>query len=77
MLRKEETVKRQRKRFGSTRHNRFGTMISVVKENSLRLTVPGQTALQNGNINTLAKLDSAKKFVKPNRATEVVCVLSE
>lgn len=75
MLRKEDSVKRQRKRFGSTRHNRFGTMISVVKENSLRLTVPGQTALQKDGTNTLAKLDSAKKFVKPNRPTEVVRVL--
>ena len=72
MLRKEENVKRQHKRFGSTRHNRFGTMISVVKDNDLRLTVPGQTALKKGQCHTLEKLDSAKKFVKLNRPAEVV-----
>jgi hypothetical protein len=65
-------VKRQHKRFGSTRHNRFGTMISVVKENDLRLTVPGQTALQKGQSHTLAKLDLAKKFVKSTPHAEVV-----
>jgi S-ribosylhomocysteine lyase LuxS involved in autoinducer biosynthesis len=72
MLRKEDIVKRQHKRFGSTRHNRFGTMISVVKDNDLRLTVPGQTALQRGQSHTLEKLDSAKKYVKPNRHAEIV-----
>ena len=72
MLRKEESVKRQHKRFGSTRHNRFGTMISVVKDNDLRLTVPGQTGLQKGQSQSLQKLDSAKKYVKPNRPAEVV-----
>jgi replication fork protection complex subunit Tof1/Swi1 len=75
MLRKEETVKRQHKRFGSTRHNRFGTMISVVKDNDLRLTVPGQTALQKGQFHSLAKLDSAKKFVKATRHAQVVALL--
>ena len=73
MLRKEENVKRQHKRFSSTRHNRFGTMISVVKDNDLRLTVPGQTALKKDQSHTLEKLDSAKKYVKPNRHAEVVC----
>jgi len=73
MLRKEETAKRQHKRFGPTRHNRFGTMISVVKDNDLRLTVPGQTSLLHGQAHTLEKLDSAKKFHKPNRAAEAVC----
>ena len=73
MLRKEENIKRQHKRFGSTRHNRFGTMISVVKENDLRLTIPGQTALQKGQAHSLEKLDAAKKFVKSNPHAEVVC----
>jgi hypothetical protein len=72
MLRKEDSIKRQHKRFGSTRHNRFGTMISVVKDNDLRLTVPGQIALQKGQAPTLAKLDSAKRFVKATRHAEVV-----
>jgi replication fork protection complex subunit Tof1/Swi1 len=72
MLRKEENVKRQHKRFGSTRHNRFGTLISVVKENDLRLSIPGQTALIKGQSHSLAKLDAAKKFHKPNRPVEVV-----
>jgi len=75
MLRKEENVKRQNKRFGSTRHNRFGTMISVVKENDLRLSIPGQTALIKGQSHSLAKLDAAKKFHKLNRLVEVVCTL--
>ena len=72
MLRKEENAKRQHKKFGPTRHNRFGTMISVVKDNDLRLTVPGQSSLLNGQAHTLEKLDSAKRFHKPNRAAEAV-----
>jgi hypothetical protein len=72
MLRKEETVKHQHKRFNSSRHNRFGTMISVVKNNDLRLTVPGQTALKG---QSLDKLDAAKKFVKPVRPNQVVTSL--
>jgi replication fork protection complex subunit Tof1/Swi1 len=76
MLRKEENVKRQNKRFGSTRHNRFGTMISVVKDNDLRLTVPGQTGLQKGQSQSLQKLDSAKRYVKPNGHAEVVRTLN-
>jgi len=50
-------------------------MISVVKDDNSRLTVPGQTALQKGQASTLAKLDSAKKYVKPVRATQVVLTL--
>jgi replication fork protection complex subunit TIMELESS/Tof1/Swi1 len=72
MLLKEDNVKRHQKKLGSSRHNRFGTMISVVKENDLRLTVPGQIALQKRQSHTLAKLDSAKKYVKPSRHAEVV-----
>lgn len=72
MLRREESIKRQHKRFGSTRHNRFGTMISVVKNNDLRLTVPGQSALNKSPFHTLEKLDSAKKYVKPVRHSEAV-----
>ena len=72
MLRKEKIAKRQHKRFGPTRHNRFGTMISVVKDNDLRLTVLGQTPLLNCQAHTLEKLDAAKKFHKPNRAAEAV-----
>jgi replication fork protection complex subunit Tof1/Swi1 len=72
MLRKEESIKRQQKRNGSTRHNRFGTMISVVKDNDLRLTVPGQAALLNGQAQTLEKLDLAKKYHKPPRPADAV-----
>jgi replication fork protection complex subunit Tof1/Swi1 len=72
MLRKEDNVKRQNKRFSATRHNRFGAMISVVMDNDVRLTVPGQTALQKDQSHALEKLDSVKKFVKPVRHVEVV-----
>lgn len=47
-------------------------MISVVKDNDLRLTVPGQSSLLNGQARTLEKLDSAKKFHKRSRAAEAV-----
>jgi replication fork protection complex subunit Tof1/Swi1 len=72
MLRKEDVAKRQNKRHGSTRHNRFGTMISVVKENDLRLTVAGQSTLQKDQSHALEKLDAAKKFRKPIRHAEAV-----
>jgi len=63
MLKKEDNLKRYNKRNSSTRHNRFGTMISVVRTNDLRLTIPGQNALVNGQSGSLEKLDSLKKYV--------------
>jgi len=72
MLRKEDVARRQNKRHSSTRHNRFGTMISVVKGNDVRLTVAGQTTLQKNQSHTLEKLDAAKKYHKPNKHSEAV-----
>ena len=63
LLKKEDNLKRYNKRNSSTRHNRFGTMISVVRTNDLRLTIPGQNALVNGQSGSLEKLDSVKKYV--------------
>ena len=76
MLQKEDNAKRQQKRFSSTRHNRFGTMISLVKDNNLRLTVPGQVALQKDQSHTLEKLDSMKKYVKPTALAAAVGLIS-
>jgi len=72
MLRKEDLARRHNKRYTSTRHNRFGTMISVIKHNDLRLTVAGQTTLQKYQSHSLEKLDAAKKYHKPNRHSEAV-----
>lgn len=72
MLRKEDLAKRQNKRHRSSRHNRFGTMVSVVKDNDLRLTVAGQSTLQKDQLYTLEKLDAAKKYHKPNGHAEAV-----
>jgi S-ribosylhomocysteine lyase LuxS involved in autoinducer biosynthesis len=47
-------------------------MISVVKPNDLRLTVPGQTSLQKDQAKSLEKLDAAKKFVKRKGKAEIV-----
>jgi replication fork protection complex subunit Tof1/Swi1 len=77
MLRKEDVAKRQNKRNGSTRHNRFGTMISVVKNNDLRLTVAGQSALQKDQSHTLDKVDAIKKYHKPNRHAEAVSPIDD
>jgi replication fork protection complex subunit Tof1/Swi1 len=61
LLDAEKNIRKDIQRGASTRHNRFGTMISVVAGDAHRYTVSGQTALA-GNAQTLQQLDSRKTW---------------
>lgn len=52
-----------------TRHNRFGTMIWVKRDDSRVSTVSGQDVLKNGQ-QTLSKMDQSKKWNKPKQRTK-------
>lgn len=66
LLAMEKTVKQNMQRTAPTRHNRFGTIISVQTPDNGRLTVSGQPALLNTSL-TLGNLDAAKKWHRPKR----------
>jgi replication fork protection complex subunit Tof1/Swi1 len=50
-----------------TRHNRFGTMAWMQREDSKMTTISGQSAIIDST-KSLAKMDSTKKFKPPRRA---------
>jgi replication fork protection complex subunit Tof1/Swi1 len=66
-LRNQEAgMKRSYARTAPTRHNRFGTMIWVKRDDARVSSVSGQDALLDGG-RSLAKMDKAKKFNPPRR----------
>src|SRR5277367_3317358 len=67
-LRNQEAgMKRSYARTAPTRHNRFGTMIWIKRDDAKVSNVSGQDALLGGG-RSLAKMDKAKKFNPPRRA---------
>lgn len=67
-LRKKETaILRSSQINAPTRHNRFGTMVWLQREDSKMTTISGQAALLDST-RSLAKMDSTKKFKPPRRA---------
>lgn len=64
LLTKEKKLRLNIQRNTSSRHNRFGTMVSMITANRVRLTVSGQPGL-NGTADTLDKLDVSKKWRRP------------
>lgn len=66
LLASEKAIKRSVQRKMPSRHNRFGTMLSVSTGDNDRLTVSGQPALLDSEA-TLGNLDSVKKWKKPKR----------
>lgn len=63
LLAKEKHMRSDNRKTVHTRHNRFGTMISVVKE-ARRFTVPSQTAITGNNF---AGIEASKKWNKPQQ----------
>lgn len=61
LLAKEKHMRTDNKKLAHTRHNRFGTMISVVKD-SRRFTVASQTAIIGNNF---AGIEASKKWNRP------------
>ena len=67
LRKKEAAMLRGYQKNAPTRHNRFGTMVWMQREDAKMTTISGQAALLDGT-RTLAKMDSTKKFKPPRRA---------
>ncbi|KAI9746722.1 MAG: Topoisomerase 1-associated factor 1 [Claussenomyces sp. TS43310] len=69
-LRNQEAgMQRGYARSAPTRHNRFGTMLWIQRDDHKMSTVSGQEALIDG-AKSLARMDKAKKFKPPRRAVK-------
>ncbi len=64
LLLREHNIKRKIARDAPTRHNRFGSLLSIELENQNRMTVSGQNALLSEQ-RALNKLDASKKWRNP------------
>lgn len=64
---KEAGMKRGYQRTAPTRHNRFGTMIWVKRDDAKMTTLSGQDVLVD-SAKGLAKMDKSKKYKPPHRA---------
>ena len=69
LLRKEAGMHRNYAKNAPTRHNRFGTMIWVKRDENRMSTVSGQDILKN-NQQTLSKMDQTKKWNKPRQQSK-------
>lgn len=67
MMNKESSMLKAYNRKGPTRHNRFGTMIWVKREDGKMSSLSGQDALADASMRN-QKLDSTKTFRPPRRA---------
>lgn len=66
LLQREKEMELNFKRSASTRHNRFGTMVSMVVGADTRLSLSGSKGL-TGMSDSLRRLDATKKWHKPLR----------
>jgi replication fork protection complex subunit Tof1/Swi1 len=64
ILNKENMERRESQKNAPTRHNRFGTMIWVKRDQGKMSTVSGQSVLRDDQT-TLHKMDQSKKWNKP------------
>ncbi|KAF8859606.1 timeless-domain-containing protein [Acephala macrosclerotiorum] len=64
---KEAAMLRSYQTNAPTRHNRFGTMAWMQREDSKMTTISGQSAIIDST-RSLAKMDSTKKFKPPRKA---------
>ncbi|KAK0508657.1 hypothetical protein JMJ35_008933 [Cladonia borealis] len=69
LLAQEAGMHRSYARNAPTRHNRFGTMIWVKRDDAKVSTVSGQDVLKNGQ-QTLSKMDQSKKWNKPKQRSK-------
>ncbi|BFZ53969.1 Topoisomerase 1-associated factor 1 [Savitreella phatthalungensis] len=67
LLSREKDMRTSHRSKAHTRHNRFGTMVSIVKDDR-RYTIPSQAGvLQNPHGGRLESIDAAKKWNRPAR----------
>ena len=70
LLKKEANMHRSYAKTAPTRHNRFGTMIWVKRDNARGVSaVSGQDVLNNDQ-KTLTKMDQSKKWNKPRQRSK-------
>ena len=69
LLAQEAGMHRSYARNAPTRHNRFGTMIWVKRDDARVSTVSGQDILKDGQ-QTLSKMDQSKKWNKPKQRSK-------
>lgn len=67
MMNKESNMLKAHNRKGPTRHNRFGTMIWVKRDDGKMSSLSGQDALADASSRN-RKMDESKKFRPPRRA---------
>ncbi|KAI9661186.1 MAG: Topoisomerase 1-associated factor 1 [Bathelium mastoideum] len=67
ILQKEKDMLSGYAKYAPTRHNRFGTMIWVKRDDEKMSTVSGQNVIGNAD-STLVKLDKQKKWNKPKQS---------
>lgn len=67
MMNKESTMLQSHNRKGATRHNRFGTMIWVKRDDGKMSSLSGQDALADATVRN-QKMDDNKTFKPPRRA---------
>jgi replication fork protection complex subunit Tof1/Swi1 len=67
LRKKEAAMLRGYQANAPTRHNRFGGMVWMQREDAKMTTISGQAALTSAS-RSLAKMDSTKKFKPPRRA---------
>ena len=67
LRKKEAAMLRGYQANAPTRHNRFGAMVWMQREDAKMTTISGQAALTSAS-RSLAKMDSTKKFKPPRRA---------
>lgn len=63
MMQKEKALLSDYKRYAPSRHNRFGTMVWIKRDNDKLSTVTGQTALHPDK--SLQQMDKSKQWNKP------------
>ncbi|GKU14351.1 unnamed protein product [Fusarium langsethiae] len=66
MMSKEESMLKAYNRKGPTRHNRFGTMVWVKREDGKMSSLSGQDALADASLRN-QKMDSSKTYRPPRR----------
>jgi len=64
LIRKEKAMLNSYNKHAPTRHNRFGTMLWVKRDDSKMSTVSGQNIITDES-NTLLQMDASKKWNKP------------
>jgi len=76
LVQKEKAMLGGYNKHAPTRHNRFGTMIWVKRDDMKMSTVSGQTSITNES-STLQQMDLSKKWDKPRYRRKMVLEFSE